>query len=72
MAERRRACLPARAATGTFAYADAHSNLAETLVYLGRYHEARLHWAAYLDLDPHSSWAAAIRELLENLPTENG
>ena len=52
-------------------YADAHSNLAETLVYLGRYPEARLHWAAYLDLDPHSSWASAIRELLDNLPAEN-
>lgn len=52
-------------------YADAHSNLAETLVYLGRYQEARMHWTAYLDLDPHSSWATAIRELLDNLPAEN-
>ena len=49
-------------------YADAHSNLAETLVYLGRYEQARRHWTAYLDLDPHSSWATAIRELLDNLP----
>ena len=53
-------------------YADAHSNLAETLVYLGRYDEARRHWTAYLDLDPHSSWATAIRELLGNLPAEQG
>ena len=52
------------------AYADAHSNLAETLVYLGRYDEARFHWNAYLELDPSSSWAAAIRELLRNLPTD--
>ena len=52
------------------AYADAHSNLGETLVYLGRYEEARFHWNAYLELDPSSSWAAAIRELLRNLPTD--
>ena len=52
------------------AYADAHSNLGETLVYLGRYDEARFHWNAYLELDPSSSWAAAIRELLRNLPTD--
>ena len=52
------------------AYADAHSNLAETLVYLGRYAEARLHWTAYLAVDPHSSWANAIRELLRHLPAE--
>ena len=51
-------------------YADAHSNLAETLVYLGRYDEARFHWNAYLELDPSSSWATAIRELLRNLPTD--
>ena len=51
-------------------YADAHSNLAETLVYLGRYEQARRHWTAYLGLDPHSSWATAIRELLDNLPVE--
>ena len=50
------------------AYADAHSNLAEALVYLGRYEEARFHWTAYLAIDPHSSWADAIRELLRNLP----
>ncbi len=53
------------------AYADAHSNLAETLVYLGRYPEARLHWTAYLAVDPHSSWANAIRELLRHLPARN-
>ena len=52
------------------AYADAHSNLAETLVYLGRYPEARLHWTAYLAVDPHSSWANAIRELLRHLPAD--
>ena len=52
------------------AYADAHSNLAETLVYLGRYAEARLHWTAYLAVDPHSSWANAIRELLRHLPAD--
>jgi len=52
------------------AYADAHSNLAETLVYLGRYAEARLHWTAYLTVDPHSSWANAIRELLRHLPAD--
>ena len=52
------------------AYADAHSNLAETLVYLGRYQEARFHWTAYLAMDPRSSWANAIRELLRNLPTD--
>lgn len=52
------------------AYADAHSNLAETLVYLGRYEEARFHWTAYLAIDPHSSWASAIRELLRNLPAD--
>lgn len=50
------------------AYGDAHSNLAETLVYLGRYEDARFHWTAYLAIDPHSSWADAIRELLRNLP----
>ena len=52
------------------AYADAHSNLAETLVYLGRYEEARFHWTSYLAIDPHSSWAQAIRELLRNLPAD--
>ena len=52
------------------AYADAHSNLAETLVYLGRYQEARFHWTAYLAIDPRSSWANAIRELLRNLPAD--
>ena len=52
------------------AYADAHSNLAEALVYLGRYAEARFHWTAYLAIDPHSSWANAIRELLRNLPAD--
>ena len=52
------------------AYADAHSNLAETLVYLGRYAEAHLHWTAYLAVDPHSSWANAIRELLRHLPAD--
>lgn len=51
-------------------YADAHSNLAETLVYLGRYRESRVHWTAYLAIDPHSSWADAIREILRNLPAE--
>ena len=52
------------------AYADAHSNLAEALVYLGRYGEARFHWTAYLAIDPRSSWANAIRELLRNLPAD--
>ena len=52
------------------AYADAHSNLAEALVYLGRYAEARFHWTAYLAIDPRSSWANAIRELLRNLPAD--
>lgn len=52
------------------AYADAHSNLAEALVYLGRYAEARFHWIAYLAIDPRSSWANAIRELLRNLPAD--
>lgn len=46
-------------------YADAHYNLAETLAAEGDLERARRHWRAYLEQDPHSSSARAIRERLE-------
>ena len=45
-------------------YADAHFNLAETLAADGRLDEARKHWLAYLEEDPHSSWAQEVRARL--------
>ncbi len=45
-------------------YADAHFNLAETLAELGRTAEAREHWQAYLEQDPHSPWADEVRARL--------
>jgi tetratricopeptide (TPR) repeat protein len=47
-------------------YADAHYNLAETLAQLGRTSEARVHWRVYLRIDPHSAWAAEVRNRLES------
>ncbi len=43
------------------AYLDAHFNLAACLEQAGRPDEARLHWSAYLALDPDSEWAAIAR-----------
>jgi tetratricopeptide (TPR) repeat protein len=45
-------------------YPDAHFNLAETLATLGRTGDARNHWRAYLELDPHSEWALEVRARL--------
>ena len=50
-------------------YADAHSNLAEACVQLGRTQEARQHWQAYLRADPHSTWAEQVRRKLLSLQT---
>ena len=49
------------------AYADAHFNLGETLAACGRLNEARMHWRAYLAQDSDSTWAARVRERLEEL-----
>ena len=45
-------------------YADAHFNLAETYAARGDFDEARAHWHAYLEEDPHSSWAQEVRARL--------
>jgi tetratricopeptide (TPR) repeat protein len=45
-------------------YADAHFNLAETHAARGDFPEARKHWLAYLEEDPHSSWAQEVRARL--------
>ena len=45
-------------------YADAHYNLAELLAAEGDYPAARAHWNAYLALDPLSTTAERVRELL--------
>ncbi len=49
------------------AYADAHYNLAETLAAAGDPAGAERHWRAYLEHDPHSSWAAHVRTRLAGL-----
>ncbi len=54
----------ARALAITPDYADAHFNLGETLAELGRTAEAREHWQAYLEQDPHSPWATEVRARL--------
>lgn len=48
-------------------YADARFNLARCFERIGRPHEARLHWTAYLRLDPRSEWADIARERLNAL-----
>ncbi len=45
-------------------YADAHYNLGETLATLGDVDSARKHWLRYLEYDPSSAWAQAVRERL--------
>ena len=45
-------------------YADAHFNLAEALAAHGELEEAREHWQAYLEQDPHSVWADEVRARL--------
>jgi tetratricopeptide (TPR) repeat protein len=47
-----------------FQYADAHYNLADLLETMGRPHEARRHWQAYLCQDAHSEWAVYARKRL--------
>ncbi len=46
------------------AFADAHFNAAMTLEDLGQGKEARLHWRAYLELDPDGPWADIAAEHL--------
>ncbi len=45
-------------------YADAHFNLAETYAAQGDLDQAREHWLAYLEEDPHSTWALEVRARL--------
>ncbi len=46
-------------------YSDVHLHLAETLEELGRYGEARTHWANFLRLTPNSPWAQDVRARLQ-------
>jgi len=52
-------------------YADAHYNLAETLAWLGDLATARVHWRAYLERDPNSSWARRVRQRLREAGTSD-
>ncbi|MCZ6596622.1 MAG: tetratricopeptide repeat protein [Planctomycetota bacterium] len=45
-------------------YADAHFNLAELLAARGDEDRAHAHWEAYLEQDPHSSFAELVRARL--------
>ena len=45
-------------------YADAHWNLAETCEQLEKVDQAKRHWRAYLEEDPHSRSAEAVRRHL--------
>lgn len=45
-------------------FADAHFNLAMTLEELGRTREARMHWQAYLELEPTGPWAEIAKKHL--------
>lgn len=55
-----------RALASDPSFADAHFNLAMTLQELGHVDEARLHWEAYLKLDPESKWAEIARRHLRS------
>ena len=48
-------------------YADAHYNLAFVCDKLGALTEAREHWAAYIKLDPSSSWCEYARRRLTSI-----
>jgi tetratricopeptide (TPR) repeat protein len=53
-----------RAADLNYDYPDAHYNLAEAYHGAGRRQEAKRHARIYLKFDPHSEWAAGLREKL--------
>lgn len=51
-------------------YPDPHYNLAETYRLVGDRGSARIHWLAYLEIDPESPWADRIRQELRDWEDE--
>lgn len=46
-------------------FADAHYNLAQALVEAGQSGRAQQHWRAYVELEPHGTWANNARRHLK-------